>query len=220
MIEVNLQPGGKKRGPRGPKLSFKVPSTENLPTDPWVLVSSVVAIAVVGLAGYLYFSANRIHEELGVQIEEARRDSTRYADLIRQNDALVARRDSIAQRVSIIQEIDGDRFVWPHILDEVGRAVPEYTWLTAILETSLGDEIQFRISGRAGNNFALTRFMENLEASLFIRNVEFISTEQTITGAGGVERVVYDFMLDAIYERPPIELLETVPLFDAPPAGQ
>jgi Tfp pilus assembly protein PilN len=157
---------------------------------------------------------------LTVEVEEARADSVRYADLIEQNDALLARRDSIAQRVSIIQEIDGDRYVWPHIMDEIARNVPEYTWLTAILQTSLGEELQFRISGRAGNNFALTRFMENLEASLFIRGVDFVSTTQTVADAGGVNRVVYDFMLDATFERPPPELLETVPLFEEPPSGQ
>ena len=25
--------------------------------------------------------------------------------------------------------MDGDRYVWPHLLDEVTRALPAYTWL-------------------------------------------------------------------------------------------
>ncbi len=36
----------------------------------------------------------------------------------------------------MIRAIDGTRFVWPHILDEVSRALPPYTWLTTLQQTS------------------------------------------------------------------------------------
>ena len=218
MIEVNLQPGGKKRGPRGPKFSFKLPTAGGIGWDRWVLGSSAVVLAAGILGVFLYLTTSRDRGDLEVQIEEARADSVRYADLILQNDALAARRDSIAQRVDIIQEIDGSRYLWPHILDEVGRALPEYTWLTGILQVSLGEDLQFRIDGMAGNTFALTQFMENLEASLFIRNVDMVSAEQVVEESedSGVRKAVYSFQLEAFYERPPVELLETVPLFDAP----
>ncbi|MFO8175843.1 MAG: PilN domain-containing protein [Gemmatimonadota bacterium] len=219
MIEVNLLPGGKKRGPRGSGLSFKLPSVEAAPRDPWVLGSALVVLLAVAVSAYLYLTTSGTHGELTVSLEEAVSDSARYADLIEQNDALLARRDSIAQRVSIIQEIDGDRYTWPHIMDEVARALPDYTWLEQVLQISAGDPLSIRISGRAGNNFAVTQFMENLEASLFLRNVELIRTEQVVETIGGVSRIVNQFELNVEYERPPVELLETVPLFDAGPDG-
>ncbi len=219
MIEVNLIPSGKRRVSRGPKLSFRVPSIAAFPKDRWVFGSSLVIIVAVALMGYLYVRTGSRLGDLSVAIDEAVSDSARYADLIEQNDALVARRDSVAQRVAIIQEIDGDRYVWPHILDEVARALPDYTWLTEIVQLSATPEVQFRIQGRAGNNFALTRFMENLEASLFIRNVSLVSTEQTVASARGVNRVVNTFFLEAFFERPPVELLQTEPLFDSSGAG-
>lgn len=219
MIEVNLLPGGKKRGSRGPRLSFKLPRIEAAPRDPWILVSALVVLLVVAVSAYLYLTASGAHKELTVSIQEAVSDSARYADLIEQNDALLARRDSIAQRVSIIQEIDGDRYTWPHIMDEIARALPDYTWLEEVLQVSAGSPLAIRISGRAGNNFAVTQFMENLEASLFLRNVELIRTEQVVETISGVSRVVNQFELDVEYERPPVELLETVPLFDAGPEG-
>ncbi len=219
MIEVNLLPGGKKRGSRGSGLSFKLPSVEAAPRDPWVLGSALVVLLAVAVSAYLYLTTSGTHGELTVSLEEAVSDSARYADLIEQNDALLARRDSIAQRVSIIQEIDGDRYTWPHIMDEVARALPDYTWLEQVLQISAGDPLSIRISGRAGNNFAVTQFMENLEASLFLRNVELIRTEQVVETIGGVSRIVNQFELNVEYERPPVELLETVPLFDAGPDG-
>ena len=128
----------------------------------------------------------------------------------------MARRDSIAQRVAIIQDIDQGRYVWPHLMDEVARALPDYTWLSGIVQIGGAtiNQPDFRIRGRSGNNFALTRFMENLEASMFIRDVQLISTEQVVEqeeGLSGV-RTVHDFTLEAAYELPPPELIETVPL--------
>ena len=219
MIEVNLLPGGKKRAKKGPSLSFKVPSIEAVPKDPWILGSASVVLVAVVVSGFLYLTTSSRQEELTVSIEIAVADSIRYFDLIQQNNALNARRDSIAQRVGIIQEIDGDRYVWPHIMDEVARNLPDYTWLIELIQVSPGEPLRFRISGQAGNNFAVTQFMENLEASLFIRNVDLVSTEQEVVARGGINRIVHRFELEAEYERPPPELLETVPLFMSGPSG-
>jgi len=219
LIEVNLLPGGKKRAKKGPSLSFKVPSIEAVPKDPWILGSASVVLVAVVVSGFLYLTTSSRQEELTVSIEIAVADSIRYFDLIQQNNALNARRDSIAQRVGIIQEIDGDRYVWPHIMDEVARNLPDYTWLIELIQVSPGEPLRFRISGQAGNNFAVTQFMENLEASLFIRNVDLVSTEQEVVARGGINRIVHRFELEAEYERPPPELLETVPLFMSGPSG-
>jgi len=219
LIEVNLLPGGKKRASRGPGLSFKLPSIEAVPKDPWVLGSAALVLVLVVVSAYLYLTTSSTHGELTVSIEEAVSDSARYADLIAQNDSVMARMNSIADRVRVIQEIDGDRYTWPHIMDEVARALPDYTWLEELLQVSGGENLLIRISGRAGNNFAVTQYMENLEASLFLRNVELIATEQVVENIGGVNRIVNQFQLEVEYERPPVELLETVPLFDVGPEG-
>jgi Tfp pilus assembly protein PilN len=226
LIEVNLLPGGKRRGRRGPKLSFNLPSFGGGFGDKWVLGAAAVFILLAGYGGFLFWTTSRAAKDLAVGIEAAQADSARYVDEIAQNDLLEAREESILQRADIIQEIDEDRYIWPHILDEVARALPEYTWLTEIVQVSLGGGLQFQIDGRAGNNFAVTQFMENLEASLFISNVDLISAEQVAENTGGLNRAVTSFSLEAFFDRPPPELLETVPLFraqaeagSAPPPG-
>jgi Tfp pilus assembly protein PilN len=220
LIEVNLLPSGKRRVARRPRLSFSLPKAGGLPKDPWTLVSGLVVLALVAVAGFLYFTTGSERGDLSVAVDRAVSDSARYADLIEKNAALVARRDSIAQRVAVIQEIDVDRYVWPHIMDEVARAMPDQVWLTNLFQVARGEDLRFRVFGRAANNTALTQFMDNLSSSLFIRNVALISTEQVIETAGQTSRVVHSFQLEALFDRPPLELLETVPLFDAPPSGQ
>ena len=57
--------------------------------------------------------------------------------------------------MAIIQEIDAGRYVWPHILDEIARALPDYTWLREVLQVQ-EEPLQIRIAGTAGSNFAIT----------------------------------------------------------------
>ncbi|NIP60474.1 MAG: PilN domain-containing protein [Gemmatimonadetes bacterium] len=213
MIEVNLLPGSKKRAAGQRKWKFELPEFGGLPTDRWILGSAVITAAVIVAVAYMYLSMSARISDVGAQVDEAVQDSARYADLIEQAEQLRARRDSIATRVAIIQEIDRDRYVWPHVLDEVARALPEYTWLESVVQTASGQELGFRIEGSAGTNFALTRFMQNLEASPFVRSVTLINTQLNVVQSGNVGRNVNRFTLEARYEQPPFDALETVPLF-------
>ncbi|RMH11284.1 MAG: hypothetical protein D6701_15280, partial [Gemmatimonadetes bacterium] len=180
MIEVNLLPGGKKRTSKRSKVSLSLPDLKSIPLDPYILGAAAAVILALGVSVYWYLSISDRRAEVDIALAEALEDSANYADLIERQNALTARRDSVAQRVSIIQEIDAGRYVWAHVLDEVARALPEYTWLTQILQVSVGENLEFQIGGRAGNPFALTNFMNNLEQSPFIRNVRLINTENAV----------------------------------------
>lgn len=150
-------------------------------------------------------------EELLVALDEAVQDSVRWSDVIERTELLQARSDSIAEKVGIIQEIDEGRYIWPHIMDEVARALPDYTWLSSITPVSAGEAPGIQIGGQAGSNFAITLFMEQLEASPFLRDVQLISSEQTVDQQ--TSQQVYSFRLETQYVQPPLEFLETVPLF-------
>lgn len=220
MIEVNLLPGGKKRqARRGP--AFALPKFGRggggggglAQADRWMLGSLAVIALALGYCAWLFLGVSGDREEVSVALEEAVQDSSRFADLISRTNELTARRDSIASKVGIIQEIDQNRYTWPHVMDEVARSLPDYTWLAGITQVA-SDPLQFRIEGRAGNNFALTVFMEQLEASPFIEGVRLLGSQQAVEGADAAERqVVTQFQLEAMYSQPPMDFLETVPLF-------
>jgi Tfp pilus assembly protein PilN len=230
VIEVNLLPGGRKRSGKAARFSFSLPKLGGgkrgggLPRrDAWTLGSAAAVIVALLGSGWLFFAVAGQAEDLQVQIEAAEGDSVRFADVMERSATLQARSDTIAQRVAIIQDIDGDRYVWAHLMDEVGRALADYTWLTRFFQVSRGEEVAFRLEGRAGQYFALTSLMENLEASPYIRGVELISSEQTqVQSADGITQLVYEFVLEAASEPPPPEIVETVPLFGsaAAPPGE
>lgn len=214
MIEVNLLPGSQSKGRTRRRASRGLALPSGLPGDRWVVGSAVaVLVCLIGI-GWMHLSVAGEAEELALEIEAAQEDSVRFAGLIERTEAMQARRDSIARRVSVIQEIDGSRFVWPHIMDEVARALPEYTWLSRIQQVTAGEPIILRIEGRAGTYFALTALMEALEDSPFLTGVALLSADQvSLDGTGSMERRVYSFSLETQYRAPPAGLIETEPLF-------
>jgi Tfp pilus assembly protein PilN len=183
-----------------------------LPHDRWVLGAVTFAVAGFSAMGWLISTLGGQREEAELALEEAMRDSAVYADLVARTGTLMARRDSIAQRVAIIQEIDGGRYIWPHILDEIARALPNYTWLLQLEQVTGGPEPTIRLTGEAGSVQALTVFMDELEASAFLRNVIAGETSQILRQPEN--QLVYSFSIEVGYEQPPLEFLETVPLLD------
>jgi len=101
-------------------------------------------------------------------------------------------------------------------MDEVGRALPDYTWLVSLVQTSIGEQVQFEIQGRAGNLFAMTTFLENLEGSPFIRRVRVLQSDQVLaTSEDGVQQQVFDFQFEMEWEDPPTDVLTTIPLIES-----
>ncbi|MGH7482039.1 MAG: PilN domain-containing protein [Longimicrobiales bacterium] len=217
MIEINLLPGGERKAARR-GAGFKLPSL-SLPGMPTIdrMMAFVIAAWILGplLLVWLIVSANSRQTELDLAIQEAQADSARYAQIIAHVSTLRARRDTIAEKLQIIQEIDSGRYIWAHLMDQISMTLPEYTWVSAIRssDNQIGGEVAFQLDGRTGNNFALTEFLRRLEASPFIRNVTLVATEQVTEG----QATVYSFSLTAAYQEPPAEAIETVPLFVAEP---
>lgn len=215
MIEVNLLPGkGKRKSSRRGMPQLALPAIPGLPKDRWVLGAGALALLALVVIASLFFRVAGEAEELGIQLEAAQRDSARFADVIQRAERLQSQRDSIAQRVAVLQDIDEARYIWPHILDEVGRALPDYTWLVSLQQVAAAPHPLIRIRGRAATYFALTSFMENLEASPYLGSVRLIAADPVMLSVGaGSQRRIYDYSLEARYQDPPPELVNRVPLF-------
>jgi Tfp pilus assembly protein PilN len=213
MIEINLLPGSTRRGARGGASRRGKAAGAAAPRMPVVnrtlaMIAAGWVVGVVAIAWMHFGHASRV-ASLDVELEAATRDSARFAVLRAQGDSLGAREAVIAQKLEVIQRIDAGRFIWPHILDEVSRALPPYVWLEAVVDATDERSLPMvQIDGYAGTTFALTRFMEQLEASPFLGGTRLISAEQrTIEN-----RTVHVFMLNVQYREPPPDVIETVPL--------
>src|SRR5262245_47559163 len=180
-------------------------------------IMGIAGMIGFGLLGWMFLGGRHRVSTLTSEVEAAQLDSVRLDAAIKSQSDLERRRDVVAQKVTIVQDIDAARYIWAHLADEIARAVPEYTWLAGItgMQADSGAKVpHFSISGRTGNNFALTKYMQQLEQSPFIHEVTLKESQLVRED----NKVVYSFLLEADYEVPPPDILETVPLFtgDAP----
>lgn len=216
LIEMNLLPGGKRgvtrqKGGRGRGLTL--PKFEGLQEmmkgDPLIILVVVAALLAILHLGFTFVRYGVQISNLDEQLEEQTQDSIRYAAAIEAADSLGARQDTLRQKMQVISQIDSDRYVWAHILDEISKALPDFTWLTSIQQTAgSGSDIEFRIDGMTGQTQALTRFMRDLESSPFIREVRLQSQEQIQQGL----RLVQNFVLLARYQVPDSSAITTEPI--------
>lgn len=236
MIQINLLPGGPQR--RSPAASsLRAPSLPSFRADPRVAGMGVFAVIVLVLAGLGWWTTGTARAEAQAQVDRETADSVRLARTIALMETLEARRDTIERKIDVIRSVDGRRYVWPHILDEVSRAVPPFTWLTKLASSEEAPapvaaaapapgatpadsaaaaataavaplDVSFSLEGSAGSTQALTRFMKNLEASPMLRDVALVTSEQTATEG----RSYLKFTLEARFEQPDSALLEMVPV--------
>jgi Tfp pilus assembly protein PilN len=236
MIEINLLPGaGKKaRGKAsGPAVAGSVSSAVSKLKDPFLIGAvAAAAISILAIAG-LYYQQKAAGVELQTAEQKQVQDSTRYAAVLREKKKAETQRDSVMHQLNIIKAIDNNRFVWPHIMEEVSRALPQYTWVTSIKQTSavpiIGvadssskkskkaraeaeDEppptLAFEIIGNTVDIQALTRFMKLLEASPFIQNVTLQKSSLITVDSKDVTQ----FTLNAEYQQPDSTAIRTIPL--------
>ncbi len=190
-----------------------------------------VAIAVLGVGGGFWYQDRQL-ATLDERLQQELADSARFSAVIGERKAVIARRDSLITQLGIIQQIDDSRYVWPHILDEVSRALPPYTWITTITQMTskpvlpqrdttkaAGDstkkakpvaepQVTFQVVGNTVDIQALTRFMRVLESSPFVQNVMLNKSNVMLIDS----REVTEFTLDVSYQKPDPAAVTTVPI--------
>jgi Tfp pilus assembly protein PilN len=156
MIEINLLPGtGRKKVKRSggggggggrtlPKIDFGTmfANLRDRVTEPWLIGGVSTTIVVVAAVAGMYALQSRREAKVVEAQQKAVQDSTRYAAVLKEKEKAEAKRDTVLRSLNLIRAIDDDRFIWPHVLDEVSRALPPYTWLVSLTYTGPGQAQQ------------------------------------------------------------------------------
>lgn len=135
MIEINLLPGaGKKNAARREALNVgaALSSISGKLRDKFLIGAVAATVLSAGAVGFLYWRQTARETELTERRERALADSTRYANFLKDRYRSEQARDSLLRQVNLIVSLDEDRYVWPHVMDEVSRALPQYTWITTL----------------------------------------------------------------------------------------
>jgi Tfp pilus assembly protein PilN len=140
MITVNLRPDLKRKRARRP-LTGSLDVVRGLGSrikDPLLLVAVVSWVAVVGWLGYVLLGTTHELSALTPQLEQSRAENKRFKAFLAEKRHQETIRDSLVSQIGVIRAVDGDRYVWPHLLDEVTRALPAYTWLVDLGPAGIG----------------------------------------------------------------------------------
>lgn len=225
MIEINLLPGARKKKRSSSSASLNLGAVfgelASRLKDPWLAIAVIGVVIGLASSGAMYVLQGREAAALEEQQRVAVQDSTRYAAVLAQRGAAESQRDSILRQIAVISAIDGDRFIWPHVMDELSAALPTYTWLRSVSQTSASAPISpeaaaagetprlgLRLIAYTVDIQAVTIFMKNLEASPFLENVTLGVSEQAVTDG----KEVTQFTLDMQYSKPDGSVIRTVPL--------
>jgi Tfp pilus assembly protein PilN len=213
MIEVNLLPE-QQRSRGGGKRAKSAKATRSLEVgkgrSSWN-TALVAALAIIPAAAlFLWWSQRTEATELDERLVEATADQERLAELRQVSDSLTARRQEIRERVALIEQLDRNRFVWPHLMDEISRALPRLAWLSTLRQTTGPPSVGVQIQGVAANPLAITEFVRNLEASDYITDVRILGSQKQELEDGDL--VVQAFTLTVQFAEPVDDVRRTEPI--------
>ena len=236
MIEINLLPGKKKtsRGGGGGGAGFKLqmPDFRGLIAqikDPW-LIAAVLATVLCGGSILFYLYERTQLAALDSRLTQAKAEKRRYDAYIIELRRAERLRDSLVAEIGVIRGIDQDRYVWSHVLDQISKALPPYTWLVdvsnaapsgvsntaagvtvipaSLVDSTGGSLVRVSITGRTVDIQAYTTFLRQLANSPWLTEV---TPAQSITRIEA-DRPVTEFNLSVRYRLADSLYVRTVPL--------
>src|SRR5206468_3668601 len=234
MIEINLLPG-KKKAAKGAGMQLRMPDFKAFFAqikDPW-LIAAVIAWVIVGGGGALLFISERARLAHAIsRRDNIRIEKRRYDIVIAQKRQAEKVRDSLLYEINVIRQIDADRYIWPHVLDQTTKALPPYTWITGVRSASTilapgqgqpngpvtverdstgAPAVRVTIDGRTVDIQAYTTFLRQLAASPWFTDVTPASSQTVIEA----DRPVTSFTVTVSYRIADSVYIRTVPLVQA-----
>jgi len=227
MIHINLKPGAKRASPKGTRPSFAgmaagFKGLSSRIKEPWLAVAvGAWALVILGLGG-LFIATMAQRKSLEPKLATTRSEFRRYQGFLQQKRREEKVRDSTLSQIGTISAVDQDRFVWSHILDEVGSAVPDFTWLTSIAAiaspvdanadtTGSAPPVNIKIVGRTSDLTNYTAFLRRLEESPWLGNVLPVEAK-TVTLDN---RLITEFTIQATFTRADSSRIRTVPILES-----
>jgi Tfp pilus assembly protein PilN len=139
MIQINLLPGAGRRskGGGGMRAAELFANAGTWGADKYLMSAIGAGVTAVALIAFLYAHQNRVQSALDERRIKAVEDSSRYSAVLAAKVKAESTRDSLFAQLAIIKSIDDTRYLWSHVMQEISVAMPPYTWLTAITQTSI-----------------------------------------------------------------------------------
>ncbi|MBI2073197.1 MAG: PilN domain-containing protein [Gemmatimonadetes bacterium] len=223
MIEINLLPGQKRK--KRAAAGLAMPDFKALLAqvkDPLLLGAVGAWAAVLVVVGFIYVTEGRKLAAMQQDLSRVEADARRFEALINQKRKEERLRDSLVAELDAIRAIDSDRYVWPHILEEITKALPDFTWLESVAVVPSGGgaagadslakpAVQVLLDGRTGDMGGYTRFLRQLGESPWLTNVVAGATKTVVEK----ERPVLSFTISVTFRQADSAFIRTAPVLES-----
>ena len=234
MIEINLLPGQKRK--KRAAVGFAMPDFGALIAkvkDPLLMGAVGSWVVALLLIGTIYTLESRRLSAMEADVARVEADSRRFQALINQKRREEKLRDSLVRELDAIRTIDADRYVWPHILEEITKALPDYTWLESVTVLTNGPvgaaapaggarrapadsdttarQVRVTIDGRTGDMGGYTRFLRQLADSPWLTNVVAGPTKTAVEN----DKPVLTFTVTVTFRQADSAFIRTAPVLES-----
>lgn len=158
-------------------------------------LGNLIFLALVIALGAFYFFQKKAKDQENALLTTARQEKTKLQYVEAKLEEQQKARESLNQKITLIETLNAQRDLAPRLLDELSRRLPDWVWLTEVVYDAKG----LSIKGRALSNNLIADYISGLEASPQVMNVNLVSsTQKTLQGDQYLE-----FQLRATIEKKP-----------------
>lgn len=183
MIEVNLIPDEERKKVRRVRVArprIGIPGLD-------MFLSVILLLAAAGALFFINRGKTSQINSLDDKITAARQELRELEKEKKLVEDIQQRQNELTRWVSLVQDLNKDRALTFHIMDELNRLKPDYMWFVSF-EENAGN---FKIEGKTFSNLIISNFMVRLRESPYFTNIQL----QEITERREMDQDVMGFIV-------------------------
>jgi len=132
----------------------------------FAVLSAGVAVLAAAIWGLVHIQVNGLIDAQEQRNRFLEKEIAMVEDQIKEIKALESTKENLLARMNVIQELQSNRPLSVHLMDELVRTLPDGVHLTAFVQK--GNSLQMQ--GEAQSNARVSAYMRNIEDSEWLDN--------------------------------------------------
>lgn len=175
MIKINLVREGRAvRGagaaPSAAAVSVGGPGAANINN---ILIVGFLVLGVLAALGYWFWNKRELAQRQQI-VEQRTAEAQKLEAIIKEVDDYQKRKDSLQQRIDLINQLKQNQKGPVRIMDQISRDLPDLVWLDS-MEMTKG---KVTLAGRGLNPNAIALFIENIKNDPYFEEPQVGSVSQ------------------------------------------
>jgi type IV pilus assembly protein PilN len=196
MIRINLLSVDRERTKRG----ALIPAAQRV-----TIVASLIILTTFLGIGWKFWSLHQDSVRVDDELVKGEREMQQLRSVLAQVQKFESSKAQLQQRVTLIEQLRQGQSGPVHMIDEIGKALPERLWLTEL--TQKGDDVV--LAGMTTSFTGLSDFVANLETSAWFKKPIDIVDSQVTTDAKNGD--IFKFSVKAVFNNPEAPLPPPAP---------